>query len=497
MKIPPVFKKARASTGRQSSEVLVAAAPAATSHASVAIRVHNRTSLDLLAVPVVAALASSSTVTSSSINTYTTNVPTRNTPVPVPPRAATDLPQTDLEPSTAASSKGYEIELTILARGAPASTALSATISAIPPTSSPAAAPSTGRRWKKLDLAQTSNASGEKAGLSTVSALQSIPSSAADTIHILVLPTRDTASWMSALPDTQPLSALCIPGTHESCALYGWPISACQESSSSVAEQLQKGVRFLDIRLALKSNVLYAYHGVQDEKMAFSTVLEQTYAFLAAQPRETVIMSVKQENAVPGFEQAVMSGCVAPAADKWYTGTRVPTLGEARGKIVLFSRFGSSADQPGGIHAVIWPDSSPTPFTYDLPDSPDGKGAKQSVITQDWYNISSLSAIPTKISLINTLIAQAGSQRDVLGLNFTSASSFPLALPPFAAKGMGDQTAPAKHCWQVTGINALLVDLIADKLQAGTALMTIFALDFFDQPGLGADLTRLLIEANY
>lgn len=498
MKLP--LRKSRASAGaRQSSELLVSSA---TSHASVPIRLHNRTSLDLLAVSVVAALASSSTAKSSSINTYTTNVPTRNTPVPVPPRLAIDVPQTELEASTAASTNGYQIELTILAKGAPTNTALSATISAIPPTASPALPNTLQRRWKKLEWTSGSSSGGEKAILSDVTALQSIPTKSADTIHIILLPERDTASWMSGLPDDQPLSALCIPGTHESCARFGWPVSTCQESTSSITDQLRKGVRFLDIRLSLKNNVLYAYHGVQDEKMAFSEILEQTYTFLAQQPRETVIMSIKQENAVSGFRDAVMTGCVGAAVDKWYTGTRVPTLAQARGKIVLFSRFGSADEQPGGIHAVTWPDSSPTPFGYDLPDAADGSGAKQSVVTQDWYNISTLSAIPTKISLINALVAQTGSLPNVLALNFTNAASFPLALPPFAAKGMGDQSVPAKHCWQVTGINALFLDLIADRLAQpapaqNCGLMNVFAMDFFDQPNLGADLTRLLIEANY
>lgn len=68
-------------------------------------------------------------------------------------------------------------------------------------------------------------------------------------------------------------------------------------------------------------------------------------------------MSIKQENAQTGFKDLVLNTYVAPQPEKWFLEPRVPTLGEARGKIIMFSRFGSSDEQPGGIHPPIWPDS--------------------------------------------------------------------------------------------------------------------------------------------
>ncbi|KAI3484835.1 hypothetical protein L1887_51889 [Cichorium endivia] len=120
---------------------------------------------------------------------------------------------------------------------------------------------------------------------------------------------------------------------------------------------------------------------------------------------------------------------------------------------------------------------------------------------EDWYNIGSLSAIPTKLGLISALLAQTGSNTDVLGLNFTNGSSFPMALPPWVAKGSGYQSAQSAGWMSTRGVNALLVDLVAAKLanpqgkRAG--LMNIFALDFFDQPGLNADLATLIVQANF
>ena len=198
-----------------------------------------------------------------------------------------------------------------------------------------------------------------------------------------------------------------------------------------------------------------------------------------------------------GFLDAVF-GYVNKNSGMWWLGTGMPKLRDVRGKIVMISRFGTSDSQPGGIHPPIWPDSSATPFSYTLPDS-------TMVWTQDWYNISSLSAIPQKLALVNTLLSQCGNDSNVFGLNFTNGSSFPFALPPWVAKGTGDQSRAASGGgWlQNIGMNAMLVDMVATRLrgmgggQKRAGLMNVFALDFFDQNNLGADLTSLMVQANF
>lgn len=69
--------------------------------------------------------------------------------------------------------------------------------------------------------------------------------------------------------------------------------------------------------------------------------------------------------------------------DLWFLENRVPTLGEVRGKIVLFSRFGGNgAGWEGGlegigIHPTNWPDSSPEVFYWNCKET--------LVRTHDWY----------------------------------------------------------------------------------------------------------------
>lgn len=50
---------------------------------------------------------------------------------------------------------------------------------------------------------------------------------------------------MSDLPDDISLGDVMLPGTHQSTALYGFPISQCQQPSTPLSVQLQDGIRFL------------------------------------------------------------------------------------------------------------------------------------------------------------------------------------------------------------------------------------------------------------
>jgi 1-phosphatidylinositol phosphodiesterase len=62
---------------------------------------------------------------------------------------------------------------------------------------------------------------------------------------VTLISTPPLHSWMSALPDDFSLGDVMLPGTHQSTALYGFPISQCQQPSTPLAVQLQDGIRFL------------------------------------------------------------------------------------------------------------------------------------------------------------------------------------------------------------------------------------------------------------
>lgn len=159
---------------------------------------------------------------------------------------------------------------------------------------------------------------------------------------------------MSTLPDDTPIARVNLPGTHETCARWGWPISNCQ--TATITGQLLAGIRLLDLRfsykvrrpgdsmtLMLQRGHLRAYHGIQNEYLRASACLDAIVAFLDLHPSETVVVSIKAEDATVDFEQRV-AALLDRRPDRWYREGRWPTLGEVRGRAVLFSRYGRGPD---------------------------------------------------------------------------------------------------------------------------------------------------------
>lgn len=145
--------------------------------------------------------------------------------------------------------------------------------------------------------------------------------------------------WMSALGDATPLSRLTIPGTHDSGARHGGALTECQ--TLSISQQLEYGIRFLDIRCRSIGGSFAIHHGPVYQQLMFGDVLVACADFLAAHPRETVLMRVKQE-----YSQVSDADFLAVFNDYldnrgwrglFHLGGTLPSLGEARGRVVLIS----------------------------------------------------------------------------------------------------------------------------------------------------------------
>ena len=109
--------------------------------------------------------------------------------------------------------------------------------------------------------------------------------------------TQKYATWMSRVPDERPLSQLSIPGTHDTCALRNgasFGFAKCQ--SWSLEDQLEAGIRFIDIRCRHVGDRFHIYHGIVDQKMTFAKVQEVCRTFLKGHPTECIVMSVKEEH---------------------------------------------------------------------------------------------------------------------------------------------------------------------------------------------------------
>ncbi|KAL0564936.1 hypothetical protein V5O48_017101, partial [Marasmius crinis-equi] len=259
--------------------------------------------------------------------------------------------------------------------------------------------------------------------------------------QLTIFPRRNLAAFLSEIPDSVPLSSVLLPGTHDTMAFYGWPVSQCQTLDTPLNVQLQSGIRVLDIRLALVKGALIAYHGVYPQKTPFAAILAVLHAFLTSpspSSRETVVMSIKQEDFsnTPSrdFSKAVHDEIAASPGglEMFYLDDRVPTLGEVRGRVVMFSRFNGWDDvwpqAKVGMHPTTWPDSAREGFEWDC--------AGTTVRTHDWYSIPSFLSIPEKVELATRILVPPES-KPTLSIAFLSASSFPLAAPPTIAQGFG------------------------------------------------------------
>ena len=112
----------------------------------------------------------------------------------------------------------------------------------------------------------------------------------------------ETTDWMANIDGNKRITEINMPGTHDSGTKGTNSFSECQ--NTTLTQQMENGVRFLDIRLEAQSDgKLYLVHASVDcksptdgGKFYFEEALQECYEFLDAHPTETVVMSVKKDD---------------------------------------------------------------------------------------------------------------------------------------------------------------------------------------------------------
>lgn len=159
--------------------------------------------------------------------------------------------------------------------------------------------------------------------------------------------------WMATAADSTTLDDLTIPGTHDTCAIIGGPFDTAKCQDIGMFDQLNLGVRFIDIRCRLFEGAFTIHHGPIYQEMNFTDVLSECRTFLQANPSETIIMSVQQE-----YSEAPAEEWAAVFNDRYmrdegfdsllYRDNRLPSLGEVRGRVVLIANSGHIGGIPAG-----------------------------------------------------------------------------------------------------------------------------------------------------
>lgn len=300
------------------------------------------------------------------------------------------------------------------------------------------------------------------------------------------------SKWMSALDDDTLLSAITIPGTHDSAAYtVSWPFVATQKLS--IVQQLDAGIRYFDFRCGVRNDIVEMVHGEAYLGLTLSNVLNAMYEWLAAHPSEALIAQIKrdrkEQKSAVDFAHAV-SQVLARRSELWRTANTTPTISDLRGRIQLFRRFDGPSLYAYGIDVSEWQDNPLRPFTICTLS-----GVQLTI--QDHY------AFPEPTSLPDVITTKGGDVRGLLEradhdknnknwyLNFTSAYEVNIVyqIPPRQIAVGGYWFFRWKHGLNIR-LRQYLKELPTQKRRFG-----VMAMDFPEQ---GAeDLITALFMTNF
>jgi 1-phosphatidylinositol phosphodiesterase len=259
------------------------------------------------------------------------------------------------------------------------------------------------------------------------------------------------APWMGPLRSDLPISLVSIPATHDAGTALGhtgW--TRCQ--ILTIPAQLAIGVRGFDIRLRQVNGELGVYHGTESQKLRFQEVMDAFASYLRAHRSEFLVMRVREESAAvnptQSFEAAFHTFYDSPKyRDLFYKAksrTDIPTVGQARGKIVILDNYGK------------------LPAAIEYPN--------KTMNVQDDYDTSDM------INKAREIVAQFDSalrQTDgsVWYVNYTSSSTIKV-----------DQLANA------VAVNPIVQNYLSGKKGHLGLVLTNFA---------GLDIVRAIIDSNF
>jgi 1-phosphatidylinositol phosphodiesterase len=161
-------------------------------------------------------------------------------------------------------------------------------------------------------------------------------------------------------------------------------------------EQLNAGIRYLDIRCKVVDGALRIYHGIVPANLTFNSDVRDVFmGFLDLNPSECIVMLVSNGSGQWHQEfEGLFRDSIQAHPEKWYLGNTVPELGDARGKIILVRRFPVACPaEPFGIDGTVWLDNQ----TFEISNT-----AKFSI--QDQYVVPTFADINHKWEHIEELL---------------------------------------------------------------------------------------------
>ncbi len=212
-------------------------------------------------------------------------------------------------------------------------------------------------------------------------------------------------NWMKNIPEETLISEINLPGTHDSATQFVQFSHFAQCQELSITEQLNIGIRFIDLRVEKNGNRLHLVHArakcyksaENKEPLLLEDVISDCKNFLKSNPSETIIISLKRD-AGPSSERTfdTFFKHYLKNDDSWFTSNRIPVLKEVRGKLVFVNRFNVKEgkkkydDSNTGLNFSNWPDQSKYTGATVVNTKMERRDKKFEipVILQDWYKLS-------------------------------------------------------------------------------------------------------------
>lgn len=243
------------------------------------------------------------------------------------------------------------------------------------------------------------------------------------------VPPTQLGDWMEGLSASLPICDINLPGTHDSAAINSLTTTFYACHYDSITQQLEAGVRLLDIRLEISQSgstfTFMTCHGNWNLYVdlnvyqSLTSVLDECTAFLGSQHGEFVAMILKDEVWKGEVDKNAALSDLAGLLARYpvWTGTEMPTLGQVRGKIYLMNRI--NQDLRLGV-PVSWEFNTSGSWAYA------SANRTFPVYVQDQFqDFSTFGSTSEKLALFTAALDQA--QPGQVLLNFASATYYGVA----------------------------------------------------------------------
>ena len=149
------------------------------------------------------------------------------------------------------------------------------------------------------------------------------------------------SGWMAGIDDSALLRHVAIPGSHD--AATRGILWAGETQTYTIAQQLQSGVRYFDLRVHKKDDKYVIFHSILDG-IEFREVLDTIRTFIQTHPGEVILLDFQHfKDSQDGVRRMLLSELDARGLLVHNTTSLSPvefirdlTLGQVRGKCLVF-----------------------------------------------------------------------------------------------------------------------------------------------------------------